>query len=241
MKNYIRWTLAILGLVAILAPTVAMAEEDAAVSGGDIVRRKLLYRSTRFEVAPQINFTLADSFRRNMLVGAGIAYHLTNEWSFQASANYGVLQLETDLSKNLGTTLNAAQLQDVSYSYIQLQGDVGLAYVPIFGKFSVLSSTSLSYDFHVSAGVAFVNEKAEAAVANGNIDQSLEGFRPGGYLQFGVRLFIGDGMSLTVDLKNLLYNRVEISRGSATPEFQDTVTLGVGLSFFLPGEVKISR
>ena len=90
MKNYIRWTLAILGLVAILAPTVAMAEEDAAVSGGDIVRRKLLYRSTRFEVAPQINFTLADSFRRNMLVGAGIAYHLTNEWSFQASANYGV-------------------------------------------------------------------------------------------------------------------------------------------------------
>ncbi len=241
LQNNIRWVLAILSLVAILAPTTVFADEDAAVSGGDIVRRKLLYRSTRFEVAPQINFTIADSFRRNMLVGAGISYHLTNEWSFAASGGFGALQFETDLSDNLASSLTPAALADVTYSYIKWQADIGLSYVPIFGKVSILSSTSLAYDFHITGGFSAVTEAAEAAASNGRVDESLEGFRPGGFLQFGVRMFLSDMMSLNVDIKNLLYSRSEISRGSADPEFQDTVMLGVGLSFFLPGEVKISR
>lgn len=241
LKNNIRWVLAILSLVAFLAPTIVFAEDDAAVSGGDIVRRKLLYRSTRFEVAPQINFTIADSFRRNMLVGAGISYHLTNEWSFAASGGFGVLQLETDLSENMAASLTSAALADVSYSYIKWQADVGLSYVPVFGKVSILSSTSLSYDFHFTGGFSAVTEGAEAAAENGRVDEAIEGFRPGGFLQFGVRMFLSDMMSLNVDVKNLLYSRAEISRGSADAKFQNTVMLGVGLSFFLPGEVKISR
>lgn len=241
LQNYIRWVLAILGLVAVLAPTAAMADEDAAVSGGDIVRRKLLYRSTRFELTPQVNFTIADSFRRNMLVGAGFAYHLTNEWSLQASGSYGVLQLETDLSDNLASSLSESQLADVSYSYIQYQADLAIGYVPVFGKFSVLSSTSLSYDFHFAVGATIVGQAAEAAASNGNVDSSLEGIQPGAFLQFGVRLFLGDGLSLNFDVKNLLYQRAELSRGSADTEFQDTVTFGLGVSFFFPNEVKISR
>jgi outer membrane beta-barrel protein len=243
MKHHsnIRVIFAVLGLLTLLAPVTAFAEEDAAVSGGDIVRRKLLYRSTRFEVAPQVNFTVADSFRRNVMAGVGLSYHLTNEWSFAASGNFGVLQLETDLSENLAATLSPSQIDDVSYSYIQWQADVGLSYVPIFGKFSVLSSTSMAYDFHITGGFSAVNEAAEAAVDGGAVDDAIAGFRPGGFLQFGVRLFVSDMMSVNFDMKNLMYTRAELSRGSADSEFQNTVMLGAGVSFFFPGEVKISR
>lgn len=227
-----------LAMVAV-EPSDAFAE-DAAVSQGDIVRRKLLYRSTRFEVAPTIGFTLADSFRRNMLIGANLAYHLTNEWSLGVSGGYGLLQLETDLSNNIADTLSPGRLNEVSYSYLAWQADVGIHWVPIFGKFSLFKSTSVSYDFHMGAGFLFANEDAVAA-GNGEIDEALTGIKPGAALTFGVRLFLSDMLSLNIDLKNMLYSRAEISRGTATPEFTDTVLLNIGLGIFLPGDVKISK
>jgi len=223
----------------VLVPAEASAE-DGAISQGDIVRRKLLYRSTRFEVAPTMGITLGDSFRRNVLVGANLAYHLTNEWSIGISGGYGILQLETDLSDNIASTLSANRLNEVSYSYIAWQADVGIHWVPIFGKFSIFKSTAVAYDFHMGAGFLFANEDAVAA-GNGPIDESLTGIRPGAALTFGVRLFLSDMLSLNVDLKNMLFSRAEISRGSATPEFKDTVMLNIGLGIFLPGDVKISR
>lgn len=223
-----------------LAPTMVAAEEDSAVSQGDIVRRKLLYRSTRFEVAPTIGFTLADSFRRNMLVGANLSYHLTNEWSLGVSGGYGVLQLETELSDNIAATLSPGRLDELSYSFIQWQADVGIHWVPIFGKFSILKSATIAYDFHAGAGFLFASEDAVAA-GNGIVDETLRGIRPGAALTFGVRLFLSDMLSLNVDLKNMLFSRAELSRGTATPEFRDTMMLNIGVGIFLPGQVKISR
>lgn len=226
-------------------PTMVMAQKtEANVSGGDMVRRKLLYRSTRFEVAPQIGFTIADSYRRNMLVGASALYHLTNEFSIGATGNFGVVQFGTDLSDNLEQTLevrNPAALAEVSYSYIQWQADLGLQYVPIFGKFTILKSTTLNYDIHMGAGVTVVGEAVEAAIDGGAEDDAISGTKPGGLLQFGARLYLSDMLSLNFEMKNLFYSRADISRGTVDSSFRNRVVLAVGLGFFLPGEVKISR
>ncbi len=244
-RNKIGLMMAVATMAMVFSPTVVMAQKtEANISGGDMVRRKLLYRSTRFEVAPQIGFTMADSYRRNMLVGASFMYHLTNEFSIGATGNFGVLQLATDLSDNLEQTLearNPASLAELSYSFIQWQADLGLQYVPIFGKFTILKSTTINYDFHMGAGVTIVGEGVEAAIDGGAEDDAISGTKPGGLLQFGVRFYLSDMLSLNLEMKNLFYSQADISRGTADSSFGNRVMLGAGVGIFFPGEVKISR
>lgn len=258
-------TIALLATFFVASPAVAQENEEptseeiaeaAEVSEtgenvfaeGPIVRRKLLYRSTRFEVAPYVGATLNDGFRRNLLAGANLSYHLTNEFGFGATFGYGALQLDTSLSDNVTSTLQSSGqteiLNDISYSYIQWAADLGLSYVPLYGKFTLFGSATINWDLHLVGGLSIVNEAAELAVdqpTDGNLDDSLAGIRPGGLFQVGVRLFVSDMISINVEAKNLLYSRAEISNGSADPEFGNTVLLGIGVGIFLPGEVKVSR
>ena len=248
-----RWMMALLvALVALGAAPSAFAQDveddddrETAFEDGPIVRRKLLYRSTRFEVAPQLGVTINDAFRRNMLVGANFAYHLTNSFGIAASAGYGILQFDTNLSESIETELaaeNEELLADISYSYIEWMADLGLSYVPIFGKFSLLKSATVNYDINLTAGVSVVNEAVDPAIEGGSIDESIGGIRPGGFVGVGMRLFLSDGLSLNFQLKDLIYNRAEISsRNLGEAEIANTFVGFVGVSLFLPGEVKISR
>lgn len=239
------WLLGIAAFVMVMAPTVVMAQKsEANVSSGDMVRRKLLYRSTRFEIAPQMGMTIADAYRRNMLAGVAASYHLTNSFSLAGTGNFGVLQFDTDLSDNLTQTLearNPSALNGISYPYIQWQADVGIHYVPIFGKFTILRSLTLNYDIHMGAGAAIVGEGVDPAIEGGDVDDAVGGTKPGALLQFGARFYISDMVSLNFEMKNLFYSRVDISRGNADSSFRNRVMLAVGLGIFLPGDVKISR
>ena len=231
-----------LAALVVTAPATAYAEKDEAVSG-PIVRRKVLYRSTRMEISPQMGLTLNDAFRRNIIAGAGFQYHLTNEFSLGVSGGYGVLHGNTDLSNNIETTLaNQAsdKLDDISFSEIQWLADFTISYVPIFGKFSLLKSAMFPYDFHLQGGITLVNEGGVAAGA-GAVDPEIEGIRPGGVLGGGVRLFLSDMLSLNIDLKTLFITRAPISSGSASAEMKPTMFGTIGVGIFLPGRVKISR
>lgn len=234
-------------LVALAAFTVlGPAAEAFAESEGPIVRRKVLYRSTRFEIAPQAGLTLNDAFRRNILAGVGLQYHLTNEFGIGVSGGYGLVQTNTDLSNNIEaelTTRNPTRLRSISYAQVQWLADFTLSYVPIFGKFSVFRAVVIPYDFHLNGGLALVNEAGSAAVDGGTVDPEVEGLRPGGSIGGGVRLFLSDMISLNIDLKTLLIPRAPVSAGAGTAnaELKPTAFATVGLGIFLPGTVKISR
>lgn len=232
-------TAALLALVT-LAPNVAYAEKDEAVSG-PIVRRKVLYRSTRFEITPHAGLTLNDAFRRNYVFGAGFQYHLTNEFGLGLSGGFAPLHGNTDLANNIELVAPSSALDDISYSQVQWLADLTLSYVPIFGKFSVFKSVTFPYDFHLNGGLSLVNEVGVAAVDGGNVDSEIEGIRPGGVIGGGVRLFLSDMISLNVDLKTLLITRAPVSSGSANAELKPTMYATVGVGIFLPGRVKISR
>lgn len=235
-------TSAVLALVT-FAPNVAYAQKDEAISG-PIVRRKVLYRSTRVEIVPQGGLTLNDAFRRNYIAGVGLQYHLTNEFGLGLSGGYGIAHGNTDLANNVVGTLEQASpgaLQNISYSQINWLADLTLSYVPVFGKFSVFKSKTFPYDFHLNGGLTLVSESGVAAVDGGNVDVEIEGIRPGGVIGGGVRLFLSDMLSLNVDLKTLLITRAPVSSGTANAELKPTMFATVGVGIFLPGRVKISR
>lgn len=244
--NCTQWLLAVVAAMTVLAPSVVVAQEkdEAVKSEGPIVRRKVLYRSTRVEIVPHAAATLNDPFRRNLLAGAGLAYHLTNEFSISASGGYGLVHLETDLSQNITDTLTTSSpgsLNNISYSQMQWYADFSLGYVPIFGKFSVFKSVAVPYDIHLNGGLTIVSEEADPAVDGGNVDAQIEGIRPGGVVGGGARIFLSDMLSLNIDLRTLFITRAPVSSGSASAELKPTAMATVGLGIFFPGSVKISR
>lgn len=212
----------------------------SADDAGPIVRRKLLYRSTRFEAAPHVMMTVNDTFRRNLAAGLALSYHLTNEISLGGSFAFSLLHFNSDLSNNNESVLSDAELNEITYSQNQFSADAGLFYAPIFGKFTLFKSTTTNYDIHIGVGLSLVNETAHAAL-DGVPDKTLEGLRIGGFASLGTRLFLSDMLSLNIDWKNRFYNRSLISTGTADPELSWVPEVSIGIGIFLPGTVKVSR
>lgn len=235
-----------------LEPSVAQAEtsdDDYAMvdeSSGPIVRRQLLYRSSRLEIQPLIAQTLNDSFISNTLAGANITYHLNNSFAVGVTGTYGLLQSDTGLRENVFNTLkdnNPARLDDLSYSYVAWAADLGISYVPIFGKFTILNGLITHYDFHVMGGLSVVGEDAVKANEKSlkDVDSALVGVRPGGMIGAGFRFFVGDMISINVEARDYIYSRAQVSSGSVNPKIGNNVIMSLGVGIFLPGDVKISR
>lgn len=222
----------------------AQSEHETSRDSGPVIRHKVLYRSTRLELAPLVGFSVNDSYMTNMLAGAALSYHLTNEWGISVVGGYGVTQIDMDLRTNTEAILKKAQpdtLEDLSYSFTQWLLGAEVSYVPIIGKFSLFNSLIAHYDVHVVAGFAFVGESAVPAVSGRKVDPQLEGLRPAPVVGLGARLFVTDGISLNLEVRDYLYNHAEVSTRSANPEFRNNVMVSAGVSFFLPQTVKISR
>lgn len=225
------------------APSVAQAADNAE-DRGPIVRRKVLYRSTRFEITPQVGTTLNDAFRRNFIGGLGLQYHLTNEFGIAVTGGFAALHGNTDLANNIEATLsgrNADRARNVSFAQMNWLVDLSLTYVPIFGKFNVFQRFTMPYDLHLNGGLVILAEKAVPLVEGGTVDEEIEGIRPGGVIGGGVRMFLSDMLSLNVDLKTMLVSRASVSSGSASAELKPAMLATVGIGIFLPGTVKISR
>jgi outer membrane beta-barrel protein len=238
-------------LLTICAATFAFDSEayaqesrETARESGSVIRHQLLYRSTRVELAPMLGMTLNDAYLRNGIVGATLSYHLTNEWGLSAVAGYGVAQLDTDLRNSVEAKLeeNASDdLNQLSYSHIQWLAGLEVNYVPIVGKFSLFNSIITNYDIHLIGGFTFIGETAQSAIDGGEVDSQLEGLRPAPTVGLGTRFFLGDGISANIQLRDYLYSRSEVSTLTSDPEFKNNFMLTLGMSFFFPQEVKISR
>lgn len=234
-------------VVLVAGPVAAQDDGDdqeTARETGPIVRHKLLYRSTRFELTPALGMTLNDAFLRNSMVGVQAAYHLTNEFGIAFNAGFSPFQLKTDLYNNVEAELQdqaAGQLEQTSFSYIQWLAGLEVQYVPIFGKFSLAQSLIMNYDLHLILGIAAVGQNATSAVESQDPDPQLSGISPSPVIGLGFRLFTSDALSISVQARDYLYSRAVVSRGTADAELRNNILVSVGASFFFPGEVKISR
>jgi outer membrane beta-barrel protein len=231
--------IAVVGVTAFLCMTqTAAAQRRASLDEGPIVRRKLLFRSSRFEVSPRVGFTLGDSYKRNLLAGMDLNYYLTNEFGLGATGYFGAVQFDTDLLEQVNATVDPELTRDISYSSVQLLFDVHLVYAPIYGKFS-LFDTIVNYDIHLLGGFGGGILQAEG----GAPEDKLSGFKPAPMFGGGVRAFITDGVAVVLDVRDYLYSAADVQSGAQEPqtELRNNFAMSLGVSFFFPGEVKVSR
>ena len=233
-----------MALTAVSSTSFAEVEADGGLAeDGPAVRRKLLYRSTRLEVAPLVGITLADAYNRNVIVGANVGFHLTNELSISATGGYGLAQSGTSLRDNIEETLSGRDsFRNINYSYIKWLVGVEGAYVPLYGKFSLLNSLIVDYDVHLIGGVSFVGQGALNASSKTDVENSsIAGNAVAPTLGIGTRFYFGDMFAVTMDVRDYIFSRTLVSRTSSEQELTNNIMASFGISIFFPGEVKVSR
>lgn len=226
--------------------STSFAEDDAdggLAEDGPAVRRKLLYRSTRLEVMPMVGITVADAYNRNVIVGANVGFHLTNELSISVTGGYGLAQSGTSLRDSIEETLQGEDnFRTIEYSYIKWLVGVEGAYVPLYGKFSLLDSMIVNYDVHLIGGVSFVGEGALGAQSLADVPGSaIGGNRVAPTVGIGARFYFGDMFAVTMDVRDYIFSRTLVRRNSSESELTNNLLATFGISVFLPGEVKVSR
>ena len=234
------------------AQTVEGVEDEAEYSrpslieSSQVVRRKLLFRSTRFEITPMASFTLADTFNRNILAGANLAFHLTNQFGLGATFNYGVLSPQTSLGEALVDPVSGIpddNLAELATTRVNWLASVEGSYVPLFGKLSIMNGAIVNYDFHLLFGMGFVNLAAVTPLERENIaSANIPGSTIAPVVGIGTRFYLNDFIAFNAQLRDFIYSSPAISNTTnSDADLQNRLALSVGFSFFLPTAVKVSR
>ncbi len=229
-------------------------QEESALETGPSVRRKVLYRSTRLELAPMVGTTTSGAYLRDVVTGVNLNYYLTNAVGIGLVGGYSPLHLETDLARNVKSSLesnDSERLENLQFSFLQWLAGVEFKFVPIFGKFSLMNSSVAHYDVHLMGGMTMigrgvceansVGESCSGNTVSGGETEFNTGMIPAGTIGAGFRLFFGDAYALNLQARTHLYRRAEASTGNADPEFSSNMFVNLGFSMFFPQTVKISR
>ncbi len=176
---------AITATAALSATGTAQAQElqvTGPLKGAPAVRHLRLYREGRFEIAPTASFTLLDEYRRTLLVGARLNYHLKDWLAIGVWGAFGVVSETTNLTSEIDSvaprnpetaiqvnhtggppggapsTIAAASSQSFADQTAKLQYMIvpQVTFIPFRGKLAIFNKIFVDTDLNISGGIAFV-------------------------------------------------------------------------------------
>lgn len=248
LTSIARWLaigLAALALQAVPSFSDSAEAQTRSLQEGPVVRRQLLYRSARFEIAPALGASIGPVYQRDLLLSVTARYHINNSLAVGLNAAGGLLTLNTSIANNYEEA-DPVGSRDLYYSRQLALVDLHLAYSLFTGKMSLMSR-SLSYlDLYIAAGGGGAFVGADSAA------EDLGGFRFGPAFTVGLRVFITDQIAMNLRFTDYLYSGADaqrVVRGSnglavAQPideRFRSHFMGALGVSIFFPGEVRVSR
>jgi len=187
----------------------------------EVVQRKPFLRRGRVELVPKFGSTVNDSLIRQFEVGGSLAYHI-NEFVW-AGANFGWFDLgdlggvTDDYNIVLEKTSSAPDLVEMKW---YAGADVGI--VPIYGKFALFNAGIIYYDVSVFAGGGYATHVT--GQTNG------EAGAPAGSVGLMPRIFLGDWLALTAEIRDTVFF-ADVLGGSSLTQI---VTFSGGVSIFVP-------
>ncbi len=242
-RNSILRTLALalvmtLGVGAFSVASVAVSSEAAAQSRslttGPVVRRQLLYRSSKLELSPMISAMFNNSYQVPVYAGLTFRYHLTNAVALGVDLNASPVAWNRRVLRDLKRE-DQELFREVDVANSPLLFNFHISYAPITGKFNLLGNNIAHFDFHIVAGAGGALQSADSS--------SLSGMHFGGVIGAGVRVFVSDGVAITTRVTDYIYPNGEAVRGvgAADERWRQHYVVGMGVSFFFPKSVYVSR
>ena len=231
----ILWPLALTLLLLTAMPTPAHAEDDDVLANSPVVRRQLLPRAGRHEVAGLFGTSVGDPYIRNLLPGVRYDWHWFDWLSIGGRLQFGI-PVQSDLFEEIDTKVaRTNESFEMEASSLRFIGLVHASVSPLVGKLLTFSSTPVNFDLHfdLSGGVVGINSNGSNIAA---------GISPSFGVGGGVRIFLSRVVALTFDLQAMTADRaLSVNRDSkeAGGKVRFNTVVGAGLSFFMPP--KLSR
>jgi len=199
---------------------------------GDAIRKRLLLRGGRFEIAPAIGFTLNDAFQRNILFGANLSYHITDAFALGVTA-FGATAVDSGLAEDV---LAKRSDRAEGFSSIQLMASGEIVYTPLIGKFALFGRSVINYDLHLVVGGGF-------ASLTGDVED-LQSGTPMAVAGLGFRAFVSEWMALNIEVRDYIFSSALNSiaqaeadgDNNAETEISNNFAVTVGFGFFFPRE-----
>jgi outer membrane beta-barrel protein len=147
-----------------------------------------------------------------------------------------------------------------------LHGGIGATFTPWFGKMAVFGKAFVAYDVYISGGFGFAQTKNKFSgednlVECGEFDPSVcdkdprndgphnAGFNPGLQIGGGMHFYINKWIAVDLSVRSYFFadnpSGLDVTHdfkvSSDDRQFQGHLMVGVGVAFFLPPKVKISK
>jgi outer membrane beta-barrel protein len=180
------------------------------------VARKTFLKTGRFELEPNMMFTVNDPFIRSFAAGGRVSWHINEAFALEIGGGYippfFVQKLEpVDLLRKELALINADNT-------LFALADVGLTFSPLYGKMAVFGDGIIHFDGFVSAGVG------------ATFDNGADVVHPAMNVGVGGRIFLTRWLVLRGDLRDYIYPQDKA--GIST--LQNLVFVSLGLGFYFP-------
>lgn len=154
------------------------------LAGAPAVRKLRLHRDGRFEITPNVSFTLLDEYQRTIMPGMRLMYHFTDWFGLGVWGGYG-FQLTTGLTEQLqekaiearncdgnpsnqecrltAVNLTRGNMADDQLARLQWVAAPELHFIPFRGKLSLFSVlfVDTDVDFFIGPAVVGLQERRE--------------------------------------------------------------------------------
>lgn len=237
-QTWIRPLLALV-LCAAALTSASPALADDVLEGTPVVRRNLQYRAGRQEIGALFGSSLGDLYVRNLLPGARYDFHITDWIAIGADVQVGI-PVDTVTREQIQEKVsNQNDTFQMEASRIAVLAGGRVSVAPVTGKYMLLGSLPMHYDFHVNLSLGFASTPGIDTLGVGGKKAPSFSLAPG--IGAGVRVFLTRVVAITVDLNDVFINRVlAVNRDSqpSTEGYMQHLVLTAGLSFFVPPELK---
>jgi outer membrane beta-barrel protein len=226
-------SLVLFGLVLFAAQPV-LAQKTNPLDGQPEVRKRLMLRESRFEVAPQLGFALNRDFYHTIFFGLKAEYHISDWISVGANFGYApnAMNVKTGLTDNiigqLPDTYDSSTAKQLVPSksmaenpMLRLNMLVGAQanVTPFFGKMALFSKLFFNYDFYgfVGFGAAMYSDKCGACTYTDGTGATIDyknpttGFKPGLTFGAGFHFFFNNWIALNAEIRDTAIPNINLA------------------------------
>lgn len=207
------------------AGRASLADKIAPVSGN------LWFKKGRFEITPNLGFSLGDAFFQKYAFGLKLTYHPLESFGIGVHGSYALATPGGAVSVCKSDGCSSPTMDDLKEvpGKVSLMVGLDLSYSPLYGKVNVLAEKVLHFDTAIVAGVDLIQYMAPGG-------DSTMTF--GGHVGIGERFFITSGVVLRIELRDYIYSGKTVlkdDQGQLMNKVENQLMLDIGVSFFIGG------
>jgi outer membrane beta-barrel protein len=195
-------------LASLICGAVVAQPADPDAVRVHVLEQRPFTEAGRWEVSFFGNTQVNSKFTMHAGVSAELAYHLRENLAAQLGISYFPLSNQSTLSEELLTKGRVAP-ESAEALLLRAAAVAGLELMPIYGKLNVFDGKILRLGIYFNGGLGVAKTRLQLRPSSDpTTGQTFgdTGFRPVGSLGAGLRVFLGERLTVRLELRDFAYS-----------------------------------